>query len=320
MLSSTDRSWPWNKFPKNRLKSDPPLSEIDFKKSRAVQTSLNPHWPSTFEFPLMLSKNRFKVAPRLRKNSFLNRVLMERQLPNIVFQIAEKQILVTSYTEMVFILAILKFVWLQYMLVLLRMALEVMLLSSNKDWVVQFYNKMQSKMAKTEVWPQSEILPKRRNSAMNWNSTEKSKFSRKSKFGRKSKFDRQSKFDRKMKFDGNAWPTRNKLDKKTINQHIKMELAHKRKMMDLSFPMHFRIHFLTVQKARKNLVISVTHFMRHPCHGKKRKMNVSNKDLIWHRFITKMNKRLLKGRFQTLFRECKKSEIRQNFMITWFSN
>ena len=65
---------------------------------------------------------------------------MERQLPNIVFQIAEKQILVTSYTEMVFILAIRKSVWLQYMLVLLRMALEVMLLSSNKDWVVKFYN------------------------------------------------------------------------------------------------------------------------------------------------------------------------------------
>ena len=73
-----------------------------------------------------------------------------------------------------------------------------------------------------------------------------------------------------------------------------MVLAHKRKMTDLSFPTHFQILFSTVQKAQKNLVISAIHFTRHLCHGKKQKMNVSNKNLIWHQFITKMNKHSLK--------------------------
>ena len=114
----------------------------------------------------------------------------------------------------------------------------------------------------------------------------------------KLKFDRISVENRnsakKSKFHQNSWSTQNKLAKKNISQHTKMVLVHKRKMTDLSFPTRFQILFSTVQKAQKNLVISAIHFMRHPCHGKKQKMNVSNKDLIWHQFITKMSKHLLK--------------------------
>ena len=93
--------------------------------------------PLRIFYPIELL-NMFAVASRLRRNLFLNRVLMEHLSPNTVFQIVEKQILDTSYMEMVFILAILKFVWLQYMLVLLKTDLEVMLLLSNKDRVHQF--------------------------------------------------------------------------------------------------------------------------------------------------------------------------------------
>ena len=79
-----------------------------------------------------------EVAWRPQRNLFLNQVLMEHQSPSTAFQIAEKQILDTSYMEMGFILVILKFVWLQYMLVLLKTVLEVMLPLSNKDRVHQF--------------------------------------------------------------------------------------------------------------------------------------------------------------------------------------
>ena len=59
---------------------------------------------------------------------------MGHRSPSTVFPIAEKQILATSYLEMVFTQVIRKFVWLQFMRVSLKMALEVMLLLLNKDW------------------------------------------------------------------------------------------------------------------------------------------------------------------------------------------
>ena len=85
-----------------------------------------------------------------------------------------------------------------------------------------------------------------------------------------------------------------KLDKKTISQHTKTVLAHKRKMMDSSFPTLFQILFSIAQKVLKNLGTTATHFTHRRCRGKKPKINVSNKDLILHQFITKMNKHSLK--------------------------